>query len=758
MSVAATGGVEPRKVELILAQLDTLPPLAPVATRILALTEDSHSNARQIVELIGTDPSLTTRVLSLLGRAEHGVRREAITVENAVRLLGFDAIRQLTLATKIMELFGASSGKTEADSFDRLEFWKHCLGVACASRRIAMAVGGAVKPEEAFVLGLLHDIGKDAIHATMPKSYARVLQKSGQTRAAINDVERTILGVDHATVGHRLAERWGLPKRLTECIWLHHHAAEVLPASVAGGKHVQTVQLADCLVREHNIGFSGNACFERSSAELAAALGLAEAERQAILESLAGEIEARAAWIGMEEITSSEVYLKALLRSAEELSTFNVALAEQNRRLERKSRCLAALAGMNRAVTPTAAVRDVCGAGADALRQAFGVSAVLVFVDAEDGRWVDIGLSSSSATARGEIIEQPAPPPARETDILLAVQSALGGTWINSVGTAFDALIDRYRATLGTGRMWLLPLAREQQWVGGAIFAAQPAEVVRLRGDAEAIEALSGAIALAVMQAQSQGAAAAWSEELAEVNRRVAAMQPELLRARTLETVVAMAAGAAHELNNPLAVISGRAQMLRNRATDELTRQESDAIAKQAQACSDIVTELMEFAQSAAPNPETISLREFLEGFRSPLIAAGLLDAASLSLEVPSDTPPVRFDRAQLGGVFRELAKNAVEATDPATRRLSIKASADLTEENIVVEVADNGRGMTAEVRNRAIDPFFSHRPAGRGRGLGLARVHRWLRQNGGSMTLESRPGGGTRVTLRLPAAVPTGM
>jgi len=125
-------------------------------------------------------------------------------------------------------------------------------------------------------------------------------------------------------------------------------------------------------------------------------------------------------------------------------------------------------------------------------------------------------------------------------------------------------------------------------------------------------------------------------------------------------------------------------------------------------------------------------------------------------LDVPSDTPPVRFDRDQLGRTFRELVNNAVESTEPSTRRLSIKASTDLTEENVVVEVADNGRGMTAEVRSRAIDPFFSHRPAGRGRGLGLARVHRWLRQNGGSLALDSRPGEGTRVSLRLPMAAPS--
>jgi signal transduction histidine kinase len=230
-------------------------------------------------------------------------------------------------------------------------------------------------------------------------------------------------------------------------------------------------------------------------------------------------------------------------------------------------------------------------------------------------------------------------------------------------------------------------------------------------------------------------------------------MQPELLRARSLESIVGLAAGAAHELNNPLAVISGRAQMLLARSTDADTRQVLETLIAQAHACSGIVTELMEFAQPPAPAPETVDLGKFLDLLKVEWAAEGLLAASEITLDVPSDTPAVHFDPGQLAGVFRELVRNAVEATDPADRRLTIKAAADLTEEHIVADVIDNGRGMTEEVRSRAIDPFFSQRPAGRGRGLGLARVHRWLQQNGGTIRIESEPGGGTRIELRLPAA-----
>jgi putative nucleotidyltransferase with HDIG domain len=743
--------VEPQKIELVLAQLETLPPLAPVVTRILALTDSSKSNAKQIVDLIGSDPSLTVRILSLLSRAEYAVRPEAVTLENAVGMLGFNAIRQATLASKVMEVFGTGSAKEKRESeFDRGEFWKHCLGVACAARRIALHVQSKIDPEEAFVLGLLHDIGKIALDAVMPKSFARIVRKANASRADIADVERSILGIDHTVVGRHLGERWNLPQTLVDCLWLHHQPPEGLPASIAAGKHVQIVQVADTLVREQRIGYSGNHSFTVTSRELAERIGLSEADRIAIIESLVEEIEARAVWIGVEEITSREVYLRALMQTTEELTAANIALTEKNRQLERRAEYFAALGWLNQAVSPKASCREVCGAAAEVFRQALSLDAVLVFVTAHDGQWVETGFSDGKI--RTDVLERTPDAGDERAGAETAAQMAKAGTWIAPPGRAFDGMVDRYRGQLGTGHVWLLPVVRERKWVGGVLFSATADIVAARRAEAVQVEALSAAVGLAIAQAQTRGEALALSDELAQINRRWAATQAELVRARALHTVVAMAAGAAHELNNPLAVISGRAQMLRGRAADDETKRLLDMIAQQAQTCSDIVTELMEFANPRAPNPESIDLREFFNSLVKELAGAGLLDGSCLSIEMPSDTLMVRFDREQLGGVFRELIRNSIEATEPFLRRLTIKIAADLAEESIVIELSDNGRGMTTEVLANAVDPFFSHRPAGRGRGLGLARVQRWLQQNGGVMRIRSRSGEGTTAELCVPA------
>ncbi|MEK6642845.1 MAG: HDOD domain-containing protein [Planctomycetota bacterium] len=741
--------IEPQKIELLLSQLDSLPALAPVATRILSLTGDDHSNAKQLIEAVGSDPSLTARVLSVLGSAQYGVRTDSVNLDHAIKMLGFQTIRQLALAAKVMEVFGSTGKERVEDGLDRREFWKHCLGVACAARGIAAATKCGVAPEEAFVLGLLHDLGKVALDTVMPKSYARVVRQSRQAYGDIADIERAILGVDHTVVGHRLAERWNLPQSLVECIWLHHQAPESLPASVAKGRHVQVVQLADMLVRRQRIGFSGNYTESFVSESLAAELGLTPDAQRAIMECLADEIEARATWIGIDDITSQDVYLRALLQTTEELTVSNAALSDRNRRLQREAGYFSALGWMSATLSPKAAVRDVCGIAADAVRRALHVAGAAVFVVESDGRWVESGIAADG-DMQGEIIDFTERPLSIDADVTMAMHMAAAGTWLSPPGRSFDVLVDRCRAKLGDANLWLLPIVCRQRWQGAAVFSASMEEVAQMRAESACLEVLSAAVGLAIAQSQAQASALCVSDELAEANRRQAALQAELVQMRSLETTVALAAGAAHELNNPLAVISGRAQMLSGRAPTEQMRTQLDQISTQAQLASDIVTELMDFAQPRPPAPKHVALPDALDALRTELASTGLLAFDELSVQVESDTPPIWFDAEYLSRLLREVLNNSIEATVAGQRRLTVKAVGDLTEETVVVQVVDNGRGMTPEILSRAKDPFFSWRPAGRGRGLGLARVARWLADGGGSISIQSRPGDGTTVELRF--------
>ncbi|MBN1347457.1 MAG: HDOD domain-containing protein [Phycisphaerae bacterium] len=744
-----------KRVEVIISQLDSLPTLPAVAARLLQATSDSQANAKQVVQLIQADQSLTATVLSLARRANTGAGGNVSTIDKAVVLMGFNAIRNAVLSIKVFEAFGPTKQDWQT-AFDRAEFWKHSLAVACAARLVAQTLAGRVKvdPEEVFVCGLLHDLGKVALDSCLPKSFDRVVRLANSNHACIADVERQILDIDHTVAGRRLGERWHLPDPIVQCMWLHHHSPDALPLSISHGEHVKIVHLADVIARHQRIGYSGNWPGEDNPTELAERLGINKQRLDRILTELPEQIEQRASIIGLENLTSNELYAQALAEANHELARLNVSLNATNLGLQVRNQYFKALSHLTQAVSPRDSLQQICVAAAESVRQALDLGAVLTFARQVEDGYLDVALVDPDRDQKITEIFSP------EGDCLLTgelddvtVESARGGAWIVPAAPQAQALVDRYASQLGSGPYWLMPIVRDQDWLGGAVFTAPAKSVAARRNDAEELESLSTSIGLVIANTQIRQAADRLSEDLAETGRRIHQMQNQLLRTRSLSVIAEMAAGAAHELNNPLAVITGRAQLLRDQTNDPKLRQALDLINEHAHQCSAIVTELMEFARPQPPRSQSISLAEILHKVRASWLAKSWLTEGQFVLRLSDALPAVWFDPAQLEQVLDEVISNAIEAMNPKDGRLGINCLTEPSDDRVVLTVEDNGRGMDAEVLGKACDPFFSHRPAGRNRGLGLARAFRWVEANTGRLRLESKPGQGTTVVLELPTA-----
>src|SRR3954467_10755763 len=126
-----------KRVDLILQQLEDLPTLPVVAVRVLEATGSDSSSAQEVIKLIESDVALTTRILQLVHRADAGVRGEVNSVERAVVLLGFDAVRSAVLAVSIFQTFGTPASRGSSAHFSVEEFWKHSVAVACCSELLA---------------------------------------------------------------------------------------------------------------------------------------------------------------------------------------------------------------------------------------------------------------------------------------------------------------------------------------------------------------------------------------------------------------------------------------------------------------------------------------------------------------------------------------------------------------------------------------------------------------------------------------------
>jgi len=205
-------------------------------------------------------------------------------------------------------------------------------------------------------------------------------------------------------------------------------------------------------------------------------------------------------------------------------------------------------------------------------------------------------------------------------------------------------------------------------------------------------------------------------------------------------------------LNNPLAVISGRAQMAKGLMHDPEPLRALEIVEEQCNRATAIVRDLMRFAKPETPNPESIRVREGLERLCQYWRKRFQLSSDRLCAHVADQSAAIFVDPVQWGEALTEIIANAVFACRPDNTRIQINSESRRSDDTIRITIEDNGTGMSNEVLVHAADPFFSNRPAGRGRGLGLSLAVRLIEINGGTLRLDSIRGTGTSVTIELPS------
>lgn len=244
------------------------------------------------------------------------------------------------------------------------------------------------------------------------------------------------------------------------------------------------------------------------------------------------------------------------------------------------------------------------------------------------------------------------------------------------------------------------------------------------------------------------------AEDALDMNRRLHAAQTELLRIRSLDMIAQMAAGAAHEVNNPLSVISGRAQMMHAKTADEDMQRGLDIIIEQSNRASGIVTELMRFSKPEPPTPLTLSLKKTLESICQRWCASMNQSASIINIATSDPGVAVFADPTHLREIMEAILTNAMEAAADKPD-IQVNSHTRNSDDTVRIAVTDRGRGMTLETLEHALDPFYSNRPAGRGRGLGLSRAYRLVESNGGRLWIESKVNIGTTVSFELPVRAP---
>src|ERR1019366_1621593 len=230
-----------------------------------------------------------------------------------------------------------------------------------------------------------------------------------------------------------------------------------------------------------------------------------------------------------------------------------------------------------------------------------------------------------------------------------------------------------------------------------------------------------------------------------------AELERRLVQADKLSSIGLLAAGVAHEVNTPLAVISTYAQMLAKQVSgDEQKSRMLDKIARQTFRASEIVNSLLNFSKTSTSDFTELRLnaviQETLSLLSHQLKKAGIEVVAKLDARLE----PVRGNAGKLQQVFLNLILNARDAMEP---RGVLHVMTSNTAKGVVVEIADTGHGIAPEHLSRIYDPFFTTKSAKKGTGLGLSVTYGIMQEHGASIEVSNRRGGGATIRVELPLA-----
>lgn len=233
-------------------------------------------------------------------------------------------------------------------------------------------------------------------------------------------------------------------------------------------------------------------------------------------------------------------------------------------------------------------------------------------------------------------------------------------------------------------------------------------------------------------------------------------MYRAFMRSAKLASIGELATGLAHEINNPLAILSADqtniADLVKEIGTDNFALDEIneslERSRKQIQRCKSITTKMLQFGRKRETELKPTELGKSLQEIIGLLERQAGIRNISLTLDIQQDLPPVMIDSVELEQVVVNLINNSFDAL-PSGGKISIDACRQ--DKEVVVEVIDDGIGIPEEKLERVFEPFFTTKPVGRGTGLGLSVCYGFVQSWGGRMEVESQPGKGTTMRIHLP-------
>lgn len=683
-----------------------LPSLPQALLQIMDLAERDDVGLAEIGAVVSQDAGLAAKIISTANSAYYSRGRSISNIDQCLSVMGAAQVRRIALNQSVAELFGRFQ---KTSGFDMRYFWYHVLCVAITARELAKRLGYA-NVDEAYLAGLLHDVGQLALLSVAADRYLPIFKSATGEQRLMQEEQKTF-GLAHPEVGAWLAQRWNLHSFLADALLYHHEPlARVRDAHIL----VQIVTLANLF----NNLFEGEVQLEDGDI---AFWELTVDEAKAFVQAAEEEAQNIASALGIEILARKE--MPRFSQAQDESAHASLAQAVSVR-LEAQSTLPEALDGRNQDEVYLGILRSA--------KMLFASHNATLFL--AKGEVLQGQHTADDDSRLGEIrIHLPAPDSAIAR--AFAGKPGLAGEQASGESLA-DTQVLRI---LGTERLLCLPLSHENTTLGVLVIGldASSAQVFMQRKALIATFAREGGrrLALALRQVDQ------------ESNIRADAQQHFQLHARKI----------VHEANNPLGVVRNYIGLLREQLGDKKQAQEDfDLVESELRRVARILQQLKDtdgssMGKDASSNVDINALIN--DVIRFCRLGRPELEKVETRLQLDSNLPAIRVNGDKVKQVLTNLIFNAAEAM-PGGGEITISSTnwqSTKGQSSVEITVRDTGPGLPPTVLERLYQPVQS-RKGGAHQGLGLSIVGKLVNELGGVMQCNTSQSG-TSFKILLPAS-----
>ncbi len=692
-------------------QSGNLPQLPQVVVKLIEACNNDETDIRDLSQIISTDPGLTSRLMEIIGSAYLNIPKAPDTIESAVVYLGMDTIKNIAISASAMHVFKLSSLSPE---FDIATFWNHSYKCAVIAKKISMELKLA-QPDEAFLAGLLHEIGKLMLVQNFPGEYLEILTDQGDEENRIA-AEKERFDTTTEEISSWLFDQWHLSPLMADAV-LYVNAS---PGEIANA--LDLVKIIFVSNRLADKGADDPAVLRLSGIEqsrLATMLTQAEAEADSMAKSL-----------GIPTPDSTGVQVEA------------------NDALTRKVKEIALFHGTLQNLLNAEEIDSVLTITENGIKILFNIPRVFYFLFDKEKNLLTGKCSPKDKHRR--ILETIAIPMSNTSSFLTT--SLQSNRILNSLAANGNtpAISDiQITRLLETNGLCCIPMKTVDSPVGVIVLGIDQVHKSTLMENSSLLKLFSRQTAMCLQSLK-------YRQESASI-----------LQNERMQAFSAITRKIVHEVNNPIGIITNYLTLLSMKLPDKHPVQsELTVVSEEIDRIAGLIRKLSNFSKPNIAEFESVDINQLysavLEIIKKSLLSPKGIEA---SLVAAPNIPSITTDKNGLKQVLINLVKNAAEAMGNGGK-IQIKigfvqgSSKILIDEkrktpgNIEVTIQDNGPGIPAVIKEKLFEPYNSTKGPDNS-GLGLSIVHSIIRSLSGSITCKSRPNEGTCFTILLPVTSP---